>query len=1096
MRPLKLEISGFGPYSGHTVLDLEALGGSGLYLITGDTGAGKTTIFDAITYALYGTASGQNRDNDNMLRSKYSALETPTYVELTFEYAGKRYKVRRNPSYPRPAKRGGGETQEAANAFFTYPDDRELSGKRDVDAAVYEITGLSDKQFKQIVMIAQGDFMKLITENTAGRREILRHIFRTANYQRLQEALKNDAAELKNECISRREGLRQYAGGIICGEDDEFAADIDRIKAEMPPVEYINEIMEKLINRDKARSEVFIRENEELEKKLSEAASRITMAEEKEKAASEREKASEQLTEAQHRIKLLEEELKAHKSRQPRLDEIAAETARIEAEMPEYEKLSVYEGNIARERSALSELSERLSAAAAEQTASAKQLEALRAELSELGSTGEKITLLSAEREKLQRRADELERLSEQLNEYENSLKSLSKAAHALKDKQHEHQELMDSSEALKEKLAGLRARHAELEGAGAEAEKLLSALEKLEKRIEDLKKLNIETCELEDRNTAYKAAAQRYLESAKEASELSRAYDRGYTAFLSDLAGVLAEKLEDGRKCPVCGSETHPEPAQKTVGAPTESELNELKEQLAEARSRAEDLSAEAAALKAAYTEQEKNVKQKMQELLGREDVSAELCSQELEGCAVQHDELGKKLARTGELKAEHDRLAKEIVSAEKQLTGIMAAIAETDKSLGELRTAHGSAAGTAEQLRSTAEKEAAKLIGSCPVEEVREKTVTEHLNVNAHLSDNAAQLAEEKARAQRRADVEKLIPATESRLSELSNEASELTAAQAARKERIGGLENSLAELKARLTFPNGEQARLGISSLRKESTEIRSAAEASENALRSAEKTAAELAGSLKQLTERISAFGDIDLDTETAERDRLNERKAHVLARIRELHTRTAVNCSALKNINSGSDELIQLEGRYKWLKNLSDTANGKLSDQSKFMLETYIQTNYFDRIISRANERLKVMSDGQYTLIRRKEYDNKQSQVGLELDVIDHFNGSVRSVKTLSGGESFKASLSLALGLSDEIQCSSGGIRLDTMFVDEGFGSLDENSIEQAMRALSGLSEGNRLVGIISHVQALKQRIDKQIVVRKDKNGGSCAELIV
>ena len=187
MRPLKLEISGFGPYSGHTVLDLEALGGSGLYLITGDTGAGKTTIFDAITYALYGTASGQNRDNDNMLRSKYSALETPTYVELTFEYAGKRYKVRRNPSYPRPAKRGGGETQEAANAFFTYPDGRELSGKRDVDAAVYEITGLSDKQFKQIVMIAQGDFMKLITENTAGRREILRHIFRTANYQRLQK---------------------------------------------------------------------------------------------------------------------------------------------------------------------------------------------------------------------------------------------------------------------------------------------------------------------------------------------------------------------------------------------------------------------------------------------------------------------------------------------------------------------------------------------------------------------------------------------------------------------------------------------------------------------------------------------------------------------------------------------------------------------------------------------------------------------------------------------------------------------------------------------------------------------------------------------
>ena len=161
-----------------------------------------------------------------------------------------------------------------------------------------------------------------------------------------------------------------------------------------------------------------------------------------------------------------------------------------------------------------------------------------------------------------------------------------------------------------------------------------------------------------------------------------------------------------------------------------------------------------------------------------------------------------------------------------------------------------------------------------------------------------------------------------------------------------------------------------------------------------------------------------------------------------------------------------------------------------------MLETYIQTSYFDRIIERANERLKVMSEGQYTLVRRREYEDKRAQVGLDLDVIDHYNGSVRSVKTLSGGESFKASLSLALGLSDEIQCSAGGIKLDTMFVDEGFGSLDDNSIEQAMRALSILSEGNRLVGIISHVQALKQRIDKQIVVRKDKDGGSRAEMLV
>ena len=173
-----------------------------------------------------------------------------------------------------------------------------------------------------------------------------------------------------------------------------------------------------------------------------------------------------------------------------------------------------------------------------------------------------------------------------------------------------------------------------------------------------------------------------------------------------------------------------------------------------------------------------------------------------------------------------------------------------------------------------------------------------------------------------------------------------------------------------------------------------------------------------------------------------------------------------------------------------MKALSNTANGNLSGKEKVMLETYIQMTYFDRIINRANTRFMVMSGGQYELKRRKEAENNRSQSGLELDVLDHYNGTLRSVKTLSGGESFKASLSLALGLSDEIQSSAGGIKLDTMFVDEGFGSLDDESLAQAIKALSSLAEGNRLVGIISHVSELKDKIDKQIVVKKEKTGGS------
>ena len=210
---------------------------------------------------------------------------------------------------------------------------------------------------------------------------------------------------------------------------------------------------------------------------------------------------------------------------------------------------------------------------------------------------------------------------------------------------------------------------------------------------------------------------------------------------------------------------------------------------------------------------------------------------------------------------------------------------------------------------------------------------------------------------------------------------------------------------------------------------------------------------------------------------------------------EIHSRIVNNQSNYKNINLKSDELIEAEKQYTIVKSLSDTANGNITGKDKIMLETYIQMHYFDRIISRANARLVIMTGGQYDLVRRKEAASKMGQSGLDLDVIDHYNGTERSVKSLSGGESFKASLALALGLSDEIQSSAGGIQLDTMFIDEGFGSLDEDSLSQAMNALASLASNNKLIGIISHVGELKQKIDKQIIVKKDKTGGSRAEII-
>jgi exonuclease SbcC len=252
--------------------------------------------------------------------------------------------------------------------------------------------------------------------------------------------------------------------------------------------------------------------------------------------------------------------------------------------------------------------------------------------------------------------------------------------------------------------------------------------------------------------------------------------------------------------------------------------------------------------------------------------------------------------------------------------------------------------------------------------------------------------------------------------------------------------------------------------------------------------------QLQGSIEAMAAQLADSPVIDEAEHLLCRDQLTQ----VLAQLRSNQTGAAVrmdsNRTALDQIRLRSRELEQLEARSIWLKSLSNTVNGTVSGKEKLMLETFVQTTFFDRIIARANTRFMVMSGGQYELIRNTEPGQKNRQTGLDLNVIDHYNATVRSVRTLSGGEAFKASLSLALGLSEQIQAQAGGVKLDAMFVDEGFGSLDEESLRHAMKALSDLSGGNRLVGIISHVPELKERIDRQILVTKDRSGGSRAML--
>ncbi len=362
--------------------------------------------------------------------------------------------------------------------------------------------------------------------------------------------------------------------------------------------------------------------------------------------------------------------------------------------------------------------------------------------------------------------------------------------------------------------------------------------------------------------------------------------------------------------------------------------------------------------------------------------------------------------------------------------------------------------------------------------------------------MMDTRSKLDEADKLLKRKESIEKELPDIEKQLEEARNNESSFKEKLAADKSALEAVKKQSEELKKSFKFESKKAAEEKISELKKLAEAIQRDFDNADKELKAHSEKINLLKGQIKGLQETIDKSEKADLEKELGRKEELETTRAEQNSLFNSANLRIEANESARTGINTKCCELSGAEKRLSMVAALSDTASGKLSGKEKIMLETYIQTTYFDRIIARANLRFMKMSDAQYELKRLEEAANNRGQSGLDLGVIDHYNGSQRSVKTLSGGESFMAALSLALGLSDEIQSSAGGIQIDTMFVDEGFGTLDSDSLELAYNALAGLTEGNRLVGIISHVTELKDKIDKQIVVTKEKSGGSKAQIII
>ena len=947
MRPLKLVVSAFGPYAGRTEIDMSALGTSGMYLITGDTGAGKTMIFDAITFALYGEASGSNREA-GMLRSHYAEPDVPTEVELTFDYGGKIYYVKRNPEYERPSKRGGGMTKQRAEAELIMPDGSVITKLRDVDACLREILGVDRSQFSQIAMIAQGDFLKLLLADTKERQNIFREIFGTGNFRRLQDRLAAEAAELGRQVEKARSSVSQYIGGAVC-DDDEVNAKLEAAAGGQLLTEEAVELIECMAERDAGRLKKLEEELAGCEKKLELVSGRILKAQEyiKTKAALEEAEAElERIAGEQAQAKSSAEDIRAKKPEREQLEE---RLTLMEAELPKYD-----------------------------------ELDALR---------------------------NELRRLEKRLAQDTEARQDCDSILHSA------HSEAAE----LKEELVSL-------ENAGQRREKLLHDKEKAENLKADISRCmnDIKACRALKRELD--EAQNVYCEAEAEAARLLDVYNAQNKAYLDDQAGLLGEMLEEGKPCPVCGSLEHPHAAVRAETAPSENEIKKSRSKWEHAQKAAQEASAAAGEIKGRFDAMEKALSDELKRLPALQE--------------MQRSPVLSEIQRS--------------------------ALPEYDAACGKAEPA----ADSDDMIRALM------------------------LETNEKICRIQAELDEEERRLTRKSELEKIILEKEASIRSLSEQAAELDRRIASSQAGAAQLSRQEAGLAGGLKYESRNAAAADMRRFSDRIKSMKDTLEKAEKRLSDTEKSFAETKGRIQQLHEQLRDEPETDLTYEEDAKRALSIKKTELSQKLKQLNIRISTNEAALDNIRAKSSELSVLEKRWSWVRSLSNTANGNIAGKEKIMLETYVQMTYFDRILVRANTRLMVMTGGQYELVRRQVSDNNRSKSGLELDVIDHYNGTRRSVKSLSGGESFKASLSLALGLSDEVQASAGGIRLDTMFVDEGFGSLDEESLQQAVSALAGLAEGNRLVGIISHVSELKGRIDRQILVTKDRSSGSRVEIVV
>ncbi|MBS5618562.1 MAG: SMC family ATPase [Clostridiales bacterium] len=875
MKPIQLVLSAFGPYVERTVIDFSALGEEGLFLIAGDTGAGKTTIFDAISFALYGEASGgKEKRKSKSFHSDYVSDQTETYVELTFRHRGETWWIRRNLEYQRPAKKkkDGMETttRQAADAQMRNEDTgEEILRMDDVNRRVRELLGLTQDQFTQTVMIAQGDFLKILTASSDDRKKLFRDLFHTNLYVDLQSRLQ----EKNRACADEQKALEQVilsAEGKIDPEA-EFAEREILLSycGQIQHTDALCALLARLIEQEKAAQEQARTQKKEAADQIGALIAAVTEGE-----------------------------------------RVNRDFADWESKRARLAALTAGQGEIDAQRAAL---------AAARR---AQQLE-----------TDEAL---------MRRTRRDMDAQRAALSEAQAALEQAEKA------------------------LPEAETRMKEAESRGGEIHALLAQAKQMEDCLPVLG-------EVERLKAALDTQKRELQRLTADSSRAQAAYTAAQNSYYLSQAGLLARELKAGQPCPVCGSTAHPCPAQITPETVTRQALEQAAQRRETAEKAQSDAATRLAANRAALDE--------------RED--------RLRALKIGADETRQRLA--ARIDAAHQ------------------AAADRQREIDEARSAY-----QALDKRKTA----------------------------AQSAVDAAQ---------------KQLEALEKDL-QAQTEAFE-------QKRAAHGFEDEASYRLAKRT--NADIERL-------------------DREIRNYDEQKRTLAAQTHELEDKLSGRQRTDLAALQNRRAAALDRQAKAENAEKAMVRKLTLHESAEREIRQANAAIQKKRGKWQIIQELYTCCAGIAAGnpRAKLTFEAYVQQYYFRFVVAAANKRLTRLTDGMFTLRVMREAANRVSQSGLDLEVLDRSTGQARDVSTLSGGESFLASLALALGLSDAVQSQSGQIRMDAMFIDEGFGSLDENALRSSIDVLLELADGKRLIGIISHVQELEERIDKQIVVTKTPNGST------